>query len=341
MIRPTFLNPAALLSLVLLVSACANGGGVRAVSDTSTAVSTDHGVATAKAAQPGSDAKADTPEPVKQSATSTSAVHASSTVPTQQGGDATQAEQDYNAIYGPPENPAADPTVPTPDVALNSYDPWEKLNRHVYAFNAVVDRSVLKPMATTYSRVVPEAARNGVNNFFNNLGQPATIVNELLQGKGKLAGQSLGRFALNTTVGIIGIFDPAARIKIPNRREDFGQTLGTWGWKRSRYLVLPLFGPSTVRDTLGTAVNSRLSPLRYVEDDKTRIGLQGLGLIDLRTRLFPLDDLLVGATDEYALVRDSWLQRRNYQIAGSSDTKIKENEPPLPDYLREDVSPAK
>ena len=315
MTRPTFLHHAVLLSLALLVSACANGGGVRTASDTSVVVPAEHAVAPA-----GDLTKIVSP---------------------QHGGEATQAEQDYNAIYSAPHDAAADGAVPTLNDALRSFDPWEKFNRHVYAFNVVVDRSVLKPLATTYTKVVPEPARNGVSNFFNNLGQPATIVNALLQGKGKLAGQSLGRFALNTTVGIVGIFDPATRVKISNRREDFGQTLGFWGWKRSRYLVLPLFGPSTVRDAFGTAVNARLSPLRYVEDDKARIFLQGLGLIDLRTMLFPLDDLLVGATDEYTLVRDSWVQRRNYQIAGSGDTKVEEGERPLPDYLREDVSPAK
>ncbi|MEO6155650.1 MAG: VacJ family lipoprotein [Thermomonas sp.] len=338
MIRPTYLQNAVLLSLALLVSACTNGGGVRTVADTSTLVSADHADVQVDAAQPGSDAISVMPAPVNNDADPIAAGDTTTMVPPQDPGEATQAERDYNAIYGAPSDPVADPTMATPYLGLQSYDPWEKYNRHMYAFNAVFDRSVLKPLAKTYAKVVPEPARNGVSNFFNNLGQPATIVNALLQGKGKLAAQSLGRFALNTTVGIVGIFDPATRIKILNRSEDFGQTLGVWGWKRSRFLVLPLFGPSTVRDALGIAVNGRLSPLRYVEEDKPRVFLQVLGLVDLRTRLFPLDNLVVGATDEYVLVRDSWLQRRDYQISRSHDANINQDEQQLPDFLQEDES---
>ena len=339
MIRLTFLHHAGLLSLALLLSACANNAGVRTAADTSTVVPAGPDAALVETTPPATDAMSGMPAPVKNAADSAEAGEAVTTAPPQDPGEATQAEQDYNAIYGAPYDPGADPAMPTPNVALQSYDPWESFNRHVYAFNAVVDRSVLKPLAKTYAKVVPEPARNGVNNFFNNLGQPATIVNALLQGKGKLAARSLGRFALNTTVGIVGIFDPATRINILNRREDFGQTLGVWGWKQSRFLVLPLFGPSTARDAIGLAVNARLSPVRYVNEDNTRVFLQGLGLIDLRTRLFPLDNLLVGATDEYALVRDSWLQRRDYQISGGRNSRIEEGETPMPDYLGEDDIP--
>ena len=335
MIRPTFLQHAVLLSLALLVSACANNGGMRTAADTSTVVLAGDEAAFVDAAQPGTDVLSNMPVPVQNDVDSTIAGDATRTAPPQDQGEATQAEQDYNAIYGA----VADPSVGSTGIALQSYDPWETFNRRVYAFNAVFDRSVLKPLAKTYAKAVPEPARNGVNNFFNNLGQPATIVNALLQGKGKLAAQSLGRFALNTTVGIAGIFDPATRINILNRREDFGQTLGVWGWKRSRFLVLPLFGPSTARDAIGLAVNARLSPVRYVEEDKPRVFLQVLGLIDLRTRLFPLDNLVVGASDEYVLVRDSWLQRRDYQISGGRGIKIEEGEAPLPDYLGEDDIP--
>ena len=339
MIRHAFLQHAVLLSLALLVSACANGAGVRTGADTSTLVQASPAAALADDTQQGTDAISDMPAPVQNDAGSTIAGEDTSAAPPQDPGAATQAEQDYNAIYGAPYDPSADPNVSSPSVALQSYDPWEKFNRRVYAFNGVFDRSVLKPLAKTYAKVVPEPARNGVNNFFNNLGQPATIVNAVLQGKGKLAAQSLGRFALNTTVGIGGLFDPAARINILNRREDFGQTLGVWGWKRSRFLVLPLFGPSTARDAIGLAVNARLSPVRYVEEDKPRVFLQVLGLIDLRTRLFPLDNLVAGATDEYVLVRDSWLQRRDYQISGGRDTKTDQGESPPPDYLGENDIP--
>ncbi|MGV8944098.1 MlaA family lipoprotein [Thermomonas sp.] len=343
MTRPTCLHYAALLSLVLLASACANGGGVRPGADTATLVPADSTIA-AEDAQPGTEAIPVSPAPSQPDADLAGAGVSTSMAPAQGREEPTPAERDYSAIYEP-DHPTPDAiaggSVPAPYTPSQPFDPWERFNRRVYAFNAVVDRNVTKPLAKTYARVVPQRARSGVSNFFNNLGQPATIVNALLQGKGQVAMQSMARFALNTTVGIVGIFDPAARVNLPNRREDLGQTLGVWGWKRSRFIELPLFGPSTVRDTFGLVGNATLSPVRYIEDDKTRIFLRGLGLIDLRTRLFPLDDLLLGASDEYTLVRDSWLQRRDYQIFGGRNAKIKDGEPPLPEYLRDDDNPAR
>ena len=136
-----------------------------------------------------------------------------------------------------------------------------------------------------------------------------------------------------STVGVGGIFDPASEIGLPPRSEDFGQTLGVWGWERSRYVELPLFGPRTLRDAFGLLGDAPLSPIRQVEDDGTRYFLQGLQLVDLRTQLFAVDAMRQGAADEYALVRDAWMQRRNYQI--TSDLR-REDEGELPDYLLED-----
>ncbi|HVI59552.1 MAG TPA: VacJ family lipoprotein [Luteimonas sp.] len=246
----------------------------------------------------------------------------------------TQAEQDYAAIYGePPYNPVYDPTLPAPAQMPKSYDPWEGLNRKVHTFNNAVDRAVAKPLAKAYVKVVPRPMRLGVSNFFHNLGQPISALNALLQGKPKQAAQSLGRFVLNSTLGIGGIFDPASDARLPNRSEDFGQTLGVWGWKTSRYVELPLFGPRTVRDSFGLVGDGQLSPIRQVEDDKTRVFLQGLQLVDVRTQLFAVDSMRAGAVDDYALVRDAWLQRRNYQIFGDREQKSDDS---LPDYLRED-----
>ncbi len=249
----------------------------------------------------------------------------------------TQAELDYAAIYGngelPPEyNPVADPTLPAPATQPQSYDPWEKLNRRVHRFNEAVDRGVAKPLAKAYVKIVPRPVRLGVGNFFNNLGQPVSAVNALLQGKPKQAGQALGRFLLNSTLGIGGVFDPASSAKLPNKSEDFGQTLGVWGWKQSRYVELPLFGPRTIRDALGMAGDSPLSPIRGIEADKVRVFLQGLQLVDVRTQLMAVDKLREGATDDYALVRDAWMQRRQYQIFGDGDEATDES---LPEYLRE------
>lgn len=250
--------------------------------------------------------------------------------------DPTAAEQDFNALYGAQQyDPVADPTLPPGVETSAPYDPWEKFNRRMHTFNNGVDRVIARPLARTYVKAVPRPMRLGVSNFFNNLGQPVSALNALLQGKPKQAAQSLGRFALNATLGIGGLFDPASDARIPNKSEDFGQTLGVWGWKRSRYVELPLFGPRTVRDTFGMLGDAPLSPIRPIEDDKTRIFLQGLQLVDVRAQLLPLDRLREGANDEYALFRDGWSQRRNYQIFGDRDAGKQDD---LPDYLREEES---
>ncbi len=252
--------------------------------------------------------------------------------------DRTQAELDYDALYGAPYDPVADPTLPAPAQLPAVYDPWEPFNRRVHAFNNAVDRTVAKPLAQAYVAVVPRPVRLGVGNFFSNLGQPVSAVNAALQGRPAQAGASLGRFVVNTTVGVGGLFDPATRLNIPNRSEDFGQTLGVWGWRNSRYLELPLFGPRTVRDVFGLVGDAPLSPVRQVDNNELRIFLQGLQLVDIRTQLMAIDSLREGATDEYALFRDSWLQRRNYQIMGDRNRAAEGDDPDagLPDYLRED-----
>jgi phospholipid-binding lipoprotein MlaA len=248
----------------------------------------------------------------------------------------TQAERDYDALYGPPGqayNPIADPTLPAPAELPASYDPWEPLNRRVHAFNNVVDRRIARPLAKAYVAVVPRPVRLGVGNFFNNLGQPISALNALLQGQPKRAGQAMGRFAINTTLGFGGLFDPASSVGLPMHSEDFGQTLGVWGWQRSRYVELPLFGPRTVRDVFGLIGDAPLAPLRQVESDRARVFLQGLQLVDVRTQLFAVDSMREGATDEYALFRDAWLQRRRYQIFGDRQQKQDDS---LPAYLRDD-----
>jgi phospholipid-binding lipoprotein MlaA len=252
------------------------------------------------------------------------------------GAGETPAEEDFATIYGEDEyNPVADPTLPPGVQMPASYDPWEKLNRKTHRFNNAVDRTIARPLAQGYVKVVPRPVRLGVSNFFSNLGEPITTLNSLLQGKPKQAAQSLGRFLLNSTVGIGGIFDPASDAKLPRKNEDFGQTLGVWGWRRSRYVELPLFGPRTIRDVFGLLGDAPLSPIRQVSEDKVRLGLQGLQLVDVRAQLLSIDALREGAVDEYALFRDSWLQRRNYQI-GEDDRKSDQQDQNLPEYLLEE-----
>ena len=248
----------------------------------------------------------------------------------------TEAEDDFDALYGSEYDPVADPTLPAPAQVRGAYDPWERYNRRMHRINNAVDRRVARPLARTYVTAVPRPVRLGVSNFFSNLGQPVSAVNALLQGRPVQAAHALGRFALNTTLGIGGIFDPASDAKLDNGSEDFGQTLGVWGWKRSRYVELPLFGPRTLRDVVGMLGDAPLSPLRQVEADQLRVPIQSVQLVDIRAQLLTTDSLREGAEDDYALVRDAWSQRRDYQIFGDRQSK---DEDELPDYLREELVP--
>ena len=249
-----------------------------------------------------------------------------------QDAGAGDAEDDFAAIYGQPgdSNSAAMGGVSAPP----AFDPWEKYNRRVHAFNMAVDRGLAKPLARGYVAVVPRPLRAGVDNFFDNLGQPVTLVNSLLQGNPRGAANALGRFLVNSTVGIGGLFDVASKAKMPNRGEEFGQTLAVWGWQRSRYLEVPFLGPRTVRDVVGLIGDSRLRPVRYIEDDATRASLQALQLVALRAKLLSIEGLMrQGAVDEYALFRDMWLQRRNYQINQTGQSQDAPPEETLPPYL--------
>lgn len=257
--------------------------------------------------------------------------------PTQDASAEQDAETDFAAIYGDAGTGEAAPGV----ASTAAYDPWEKYNRRVHAFNSAVDRALAKPLAKAYVAAIPRPLRTGVGNFFDNLGEPVTVVNSLLQGNPRGAANALGRFLLNSTVGIGGLIDVADKAKMPNRGEDFGQTMATWGWKRSRYIEVPFLGPRTLRDMLGLAADTPLRPIQYLEDDKTRVFLQGLQAVDLRARLLAIESLGEGAVDEYALFRDVWLQRRNYQINQTSQrNKAKQPDADLPQYLMEDEQDA-
>ena len=244
----------------------------------------------------------------------------------------TEAEDDYAALYGTATD--ADPT------ARPVYDPWEPMNRRIHAFNNVVDAAIARPVARLYVAVVPEPVRLGVGNFFDNIASPVIFLNQVLQGRPRDAVQTLGRFVVNTTLGIGGIFDPATDLKMKRRSEDFGQTLGIWGWRNSRYLELPFFGPRTVRDVFGMAGDMPLSPTRQVERDRYRIVLQGAQLVDRRAALLPIESMRENAVDEYAMIRDAWMQRRQYQIeADRRGGRKGEGEDDLPDYLRDERDP--
>ncbi|MBT2766737.1 VacJ family lipoprotein [Stenotrophomonas sp. ISL-67] len=219
--------------------------------------------------------------------------------PMQPADTAAQAEQDAQDLYG------------TPVIR----DPWERFNRRMHGFNSVLDRAVLHPVAVGYDRVLPDPVQSGVSRFFGNLRLPATAINQALQGRPGHAGRSLGRFLVNSTVGIAGVFDPATRLGMTRPEgEDFGQTLASWGWRDSRYLVMPLLGPRTVRDTIAIVGDEPMSPLGYVDNAGVVDKLMALQMVEGRARLLPMDPIREDALDDYVFVRDAWAQRRQRQI---------------------------
>lgn len=190
-------------------------------------------------------------------------------------------------------------------------DPWESFNRGVYSFNDKLDRAVLKPTAKGYRAITPDAVETGVTNFFANLEEIPTLLNNLLQFKWLAALSDTGRLAVNTTVGIGGIFDVATPLGLDKHDEDFGQTLGRWGVNPGPYLVLPLFGPSSPRDIFGLVGDYSVGMIRQVEDTSTRNSLYVVEIIDTRARLLSLDEVIdEAAMDPYIYIRDAWLQRR-------------------------------
>jgi phospholipid-binding lipoprotein MlaA len=199
----------------------------------------------------------------------------------------------------------------------NPRDPWEGFNRPVYAFNDAVDRAVLKPVAQGYVKVVPEFARTGVNNFFGNIEDIATGVNNILQGKPAEGVNDLGRVVVNSVVGIFGLFDVASPMGLDKHNEDFGQTLGWWGVPSGPYLVLPLMGPSTLRDAPARYVDSYMgynaSWLEY--DWEIRTGLTIVDVVRIRSNLLQAERVLDDAAlDKYSFIRDAWMQRRRNQV---------------------------
>ncbi len=193
-------------------------------------------------------------------------------------------------------------------------DPWERFNRTSFAINDALDRAALKPVAKAYKKVTPRIVRTGVSNFISNLDTISTVVNDVLQGKMRQAGQDSARFLMNTTLGLGGLFDPASAAGLERNDEDFGQTLGKWGVKSGPYLMLPLLGPSTVRDSFARIPDQFTHPVNYLEDDSTRYLIRAVDVLDLRAGLLDLDAQLEKSYDRYAFVRTAWLQRREYMV---------------------------
>ncbi|WP_413184591.1 VacJ family lipoprotein [Paraburkholderia sacchari] len=214
-------------------------------------------------------------------------------------------------------------TVQTP----SKDDPWEGFNRSVYTFNDTVDRYALKPVAKGYVKVTPQPVRDSVTNFFANIGDVYNAANNLLQLKIADGVEDIMRIVINTVFGVGGLFDVASLAKLPKHNQDFGLTLGHYGVPSGPYLVLPLLGPSTVRDGVGMVGNYFINPLTYVNPPALSWGLYGLDVVSARANLLGASDLLEGAAiDKYSFVRNAYLQRRQYLL---SDGHASGN---LPDY---------
>jgi phospholipid-binding lipoprotein MlaA len=208
------------------------------------------------------------------------------------------------------------------DLARAEADPWEKSNRRVFAFNKGLDRWVVKPVTSGYRAVTPRPVRTAVSNAYGNYGEPANFLNSVLQGKFAQAFRTLDRFLLNSTLGVAGAMDVATDLGRPREAEDFGQTLARWGVKSGPYVVLPLFGPSTLRDGIMTPVDFFVDPADFARNAwlspgwDVRIGMASGRIINFRNTLIETgaDKLLADSLDDYTLAKSAYLQRRRLQL---------------------------
>ncbi|GAB3482938.1 MlaA family lipoprotein [Marinomonas epiphytica] len=216
----------------------------------------------------------------------------------------------------------------SPVMAETEEDPWEGFNRAMFTFNDTLDSNILKPVAQGYQSVTPAPVQKGVSNFFSNIGEVGNFTNNLLQGNWNGTASSFFRFLINSTAGWFGIFDVASELGLQEYDEDFGQTLGVWGVSSGPYLVLPFFGPSTIRDTGGLVVDYANYDVtdEFDLEQEERWGLRGLDVVETRARLLSVEGLVFG--DRYTFVRDVYLQTRTNEIYNGN----------LPEELQDDDS---
>ncbi len=190
-------------------------------------------------------------------------------------------------------------------------DPWENWNRKVFAFNEKLDANVLKPVATAYSEIVPSPVRTGIDNFFGNIGDAWSAVNLLLQGRFKAGVEQGMRFAVNSTLGLAGVLDIATEAGLEKNSQDFGKTLGKWGMGTGAYVVWPVFGPSSVRDSIALPLDWKASPAVIFDDGSKKVLITTLNIVNARANFLRAGDMLEGiALDKYTFYRDAYLQRR-------------------------------
>ena len=217
-------------------------------------------------------------------------------------------------------------TLP-PGAKPDPRDPWERLNRTSYKINDSLDRAIVKPTAKGYAKL-PQPVRTGFFNFFNNLGYPIVIVNDLLQGQVKPFFEDIVRLTLNSTMGLGGFLDPASSAGLPRNDRDLGQTLGKWGVPAGPYLVVPIFGPYDVRDGLGAVADDYANPRHYLPF-WWQTGLWAAQGVDTRSRLLYLDQTLQNTYDPYAFVRNAYLQHRQFMVSGGQSKNEEEEQEKL------------
>src|SRR6478736_8156634 len=192
-------------------------------------------------------------------------------------------------------------------------DPFESVNRGIYKFNSAADKAVFRPVARGWKAVVPSPLRRGISNFTSNLAAPGTIINDLLQGKFSQGGHDFTRMVINTIFGL-GFFDPATKAGLERHDEDFGQTLGKWGVPAGPYIMLPIFGPSSVRDAPARLADDYTDARHYISNPYVNWGIWGIDKIETRASLLDLDAALDRTFDPYAFIRNAWIQRRQYLV---------------------------
>ena len=193
-------------------------------------------------------------------------------------------------------------------------DPLENRNRSIYTFNENLDEAILEPAADGYDYITPKFLQKGFNNFFDNINYPVTIINQLLQGNIGESLQDTLRFTINTTIGIFGLFDPASSMGLPEHDEDFGQTLAVWGVKEGPYLMLPFFGPKTLRSLTGDLTDVLFNPLLNIDDTNLKIKTNLINILQDRSDLSTLEEELDNSFDPYQYIKDSYIQNRKYKI---------------------------
>ncbi|GFM81600.1 VacJ-like lipoprotein [Pseudomonas cichorii] len=191
-------------------------------------------------------------------------------------------------------------------------DPWEGVNRVIFRFNDTVDTYTLKPIAQGYQYIAPQFVEDGVHNFFNNIGDVSNLANNILQAKPAAAGVDTARLIVNTTFGLLGVIDVGTHMGLQRNDEDFGQTLGYWGVSSGPYVVLPFFGPSTVRDAIAKYPDTYTEPYRYIDHVPTRNTLRAADLIDMRASLLSAERMVSG--DKYTFIRNAYLQNREFKV---------------------------